>query len=336
MMSLNMRRTAAAVVATAALSLTGFAASAVGSVGWLNPANNSSFPVGTMAMPDGQANASGTIGGGLDLMLVLDSSGSMGASVSGTGKTRQQIQQEAANALVNGLPAGSNVGVVDFDSSASVVQPLTTIPDGAVNAAINGINASGGTDIASGINAAVGELNANGTPTNSQQILVISDGSTFPDPAPAAAAAAAAGYTVNSVAFPGANLTTMQDIASSGGGTFVNFTNNPQDIVNIFSGAGGGVLVGVSSVDITDPDGNTYAAAVDAIGNFKANAYNLKLGNNMWTALATFTDGSTATATWNLIGTAGGTNPVPVPPSMLLMASGLIALGVARRRRKAA
>ncbi|MEO1550762.1 MAG: VPLPA-CTERM sorting domain-containing protein, partial [Pseudomonadota bacterium] len=187
-----------------------------------------------------------------------------------------------------------------------------------------------------GINQAIAELNADGTAGNAQQILVISDGTSNGNPSAAAAAALAAGYNVNSVAFPGANISTMQGIATAGGGTFVNFSNNPQDIVNIFSGAGGGVLVGVSKVEITDPDGVTYEATVDAVGNFKAQGYNLKLGNNGWTALATFTDGTTATASWNLIGTANGTNPVPIPPSMLLMASGLVALGVARRRRKAA
>ena len=143
-----------------ALSVAGVAANAAGSVAWLSPSDGSSFPVGTSVSPMGQANAKGTVGGGLDLVLVLDSSGSMGSSVRlPTGVvTRQQLQQDAANALVNGLPSGTNVGVVDFDSSASVVQTLTPTPDPAINTAIDGINAFGGTDIARGITVADGEL----------------------------------------------------------------------------------------------------------------------------------------------------------------------------------
>ncbi|MEO1749655.1 MAG: VWA domain-containing protein, partial [Pseudomonadota bacterium] len=222
-----------------AISTLAAPAFAAGSVAWLNPANGSTFPVGTVVTPDGQANASGTVGGGLDLVLVLDSSGSMGASVplnipNTPNPTRAQVQQQAANALVNALPAGSNVSVVDFDSSATVVQGLTPTPNSAINSAINGINASGGTNIGAGIAAADAELDANGNTANSQQILVISDGSSTQSIAEAAAAAAAAdGYTVNSVGFPGANTTVLEAVANAGGGTFVNFNNNPQDIINI-------------------------------------------------------------------------------------------------------
>ncbi|MBN9669562.1 VWA domain-containing protein [Roseibium aggregatum] len=294
--------------------------------------------MGTTVSPAGQANASGTIGGGLDLVIVMDSSGSMGSTVPISGNpSRRQVQQDAATALVNSLPSGSAVSIVDFDSSASVTQGLTELPTGlgSVTTAISNINASGGTNIAAGIAAADGELDANGRSGTSKQILVISDGGSSQTAAENAAAAAAAdGYTVNTVSFPGASTSTMEAVAIAGGGTFVNFSSNPQDIVDIFSGSGGGVLVGVSGVQITDPDGNSFAAIVDALGNFTVPGFSLNAGANTWTALASFTDGSTASASLTLYGTS--TTAVPLPASGLLLFAAVGGLGAMRLRRKKA
>ncbi len=316
-------------------------AHAAGSVGWLNPANNSSFPAGTVVAPNGAASATGTIGGGLDLVIVMDSSGSMGATVPIAGSpTRNQVQAQAATALVNNLPAGSAVSIVDFDSNASVTQQLTTLPGGLgnVQTAINNIDAFGGTDIRDGIVAADNELDARGRSGTSKQILVISDGGSNQAQAVAAATDAANdGYIVNTVSFPGSSTSTMQAVATAGNGTFVNFSNNPQDIVNIFSGAGGGVLVGVDNVQITDPDGNVFAAIVDALGNFTVPGFALNPGANTWTALATFTDQTQASASLTLFGTTtggGGTTPVPLPASGLLLIAAIGGFGVVRRFRK--
>lgn len=337
-MSYFTKITKAGVIAIGALGWAG-AAQAAGSVAWLSPADGSAYPVGTLVSPTGQANASGSVGGGLDLVIVMDSSGSMRSSVPILGSpTRREVQQQAALGLVGSLPTGTAVSIVEFDSNANVVQPLTTLPGGtaAVEAAINSVDASGTTDIRDGIVAADNQLDANGRSGTSKQILVISDGGSSVSAAETAAANALAdGYTVNTVSFPGSSTSTMEAIANAGGGTFVNFSDNPQDIVDVFSGSVGGVLVGVSDVQITDPDGNTFAAVVDALGNFTVPGFNLKAGANTWTALATFTDSSTATASLTLYGTAGGgTTPVPLPASGLLLIAAVGGLGAARFRRK--
>lgn len=314
---------------------------AAGSVGWLSPANGSVFPVGEMVMPNGEANASGVIGAGLEIALALDSSGSMGTRITTLpgSPTRREVQAQAATALVDALPSGTAMAVIDFDSNAFVAQSLTVLPGGAgdLKSAISGINASGGTNFTAAINEAATELTTNGSAAANKQILLISDGQSGGNAIAAASAAKANGITVNTVSFPGGDVAALQAIATAGGGTFTNFTSNVQDIVDIFSGAGGGVLVGVSGVEITDPDGVTYAAAVDAVGGFKANAYNLKAGANTWTALATFTDGSTATASLTLNGRTGTTPPVvppiPLPATAFLLGAALIALPLRRRRR---
>ena len=149
---------------------------AAASVSWTNPANNSAFPVGTPAMPMGTASGVGVTGSGLDLVLVLDSSGSMGRFEAG--QTLQQWQRDAAIALVNSLPTGTtSVSIVEFDSFASVVTGLTPLlPVGNI-AAINGVNASGGTTIGSGITAAQTVLTgATATAGRSGQMVVLSDG----------------------------------------------------------------------------------------------------------------------------------------------------------------
>ena len=128
------------------------------SVAWTAPPNGSGSPVGTCVAPIGQATASGSVGGdGLDLALVLDSSGSMVSVPSGQSKSLQVLQREAAIALVNALPEGTtSVTVIEFDEDANTAQVLTALSSdkAAVIAAINSVDANGGTNIGLGIDEA--------------------------------------------------------------------------------------------------------------------------------------------------------------------------------------
>jgi Mg-chelatase subunit ChlD len=330
-----------ALIGAGALLMAAFSmsAQAATSVSWTSPADGSVYDVGTTVAPEGTASALGEVGQGLDLVLVLDSSGSMGTwqTVNGVTKTRAQWQKDAAIALVNNLPTTSvSVGIVEFDSDANLVRQLSPLltDKAAIIAAINSVDASGGTFIGSGIDLATAQLTGvNHTAGRSQQMVVFSDGSTSGNPATNAAAALAAGVdNVHSVALPGANLTTMQSIAAAGNGTYINASTAAglQQLIDLFSGLGGS-LVGIDHVDITMPDGTFLGSvAVDAFGNFKTPDWLIALGANNFIATAYATDGTSASANLTLYGRSSA---VPEPGILGLLGLGLVSMIGVRRRR---
>lgn len=319
-------------------------AQAAVSVSWTSPPDGSSDFVGTMVKPVGQANARGSTGSGLDLALVLDSSGSMG-NPSGLGNTRREAQAAAAKALVNNLPTGTtSVSIIEFDSDANIVTGLTPlIPAANITAlenAIDGVDSSGGTDIRDGIVAGTGVLTGGGhTAGRSQQMVVISDGGSSQTAAVnAATAAVGAGVdSVHTVAFPGSSTGTMDAVATAGNGTFTDLSGGLNDLIAIFDGTGGN-LVGIDQVDVTMPDGTLHTdVPVDALGNFMApSPFPLEPGANTWTAKAIATNGDMASATVTVFGNERPTGVPDTGATLALLGLGLIGIASARVTNKPA
>lgn len=115
-----------------------------------------------------------TDGGGddvvfLDLALSIDSSGSM------SWNDPQGLRRDAAKTFVDALLPEDRAAVVDFDSWARVLQPLTTNKD-AVKSAINRIDDSGGTNIAAGVGTANSVLINNNDPDRGRVMILLTDG----------------------------------------------------------------------------------------------------------------------------------------------------------------
>lgn len=295
-------------------------------IAWNSPVLSGAVPVGTSIALSGNANTSGVVGGtGLDLVLVLDTSGSM-ADVE-SGQTRSQWMKQASIALVQSLPASTSaVGVVDFDSVARLVTPLTGLAGGvsAVQTGINGLNASGGTNIGVGIDAATAELtSARHTAGRVQMMVVVSDGSSSGNPPAAASTAVTAGVeAVHAVGIPGHLGPQMQAIATAGNGVYTN-ASNLSALTSLFDGTGGN-LVGLDRIDLLLNDGSALPnVAIDALGNFTTPALTILAGLNTFTATAFDTLGNSASSTLTIFG--GTSTAVPEPAPWVLLVLALIA-----------
>ena len=325
---------AAMGVAVAGLSLAASSAMAQSTnvnVDWTAPDDSALFQIGQTVTPIGNANAfGGSTGTGLDLGLVLDGSGSMGAGTNVPGRDRQSFQQEAAKALVDSVPAGStSISITEFGGSGTVVQSLSSVQanQASLKSSIDTVTSSAfATNIPSGIVTSQNDVNSNATSGRSRQMVVLSDGFSSGDPGDAAADAVASGFdAVHSVLLPGGDEDTMEDIATQGSGIFNDATDISQ-LIGLFDGTGGS-LVGLDRVEVETPDGTIIQNALTSgVGDFAALAYALEPGDNTWTATAFATDGIQASADLTL-------TAVPVPGALPLMATAVGGIAYWRRRQ---
>jgi uncharacterized membrane protein len=169
------------------------------------------------------------------VVLVLDNSGSMNRPVMGSIRTQQEIANEGAALAVQTMDKTDLVGVITFNSDFSVDVPLgkNATPD-ATARAIRSIAADGGTNLPPALAEAGRQLNA--VTADVKHVIVLSDGaSNDKDRLPAIAKKLADdGIKVSTIAVgDSADLKTMADIASSGGGEYYRVID-PNTLPRIF------------------------------------------------------------------------------------------------------
>jgi Ca-activated chloride channel homolog len=209
------------------------------------------------------------------VVLTLDTSGSMVAT--DVAPDRLDAAKQAARQFIQALPAGIQVSIVSFNTNASVLVSPTT-DRSTVLAAINGLQAGGGTATASAINLSLQAIKSVPVATQDKKapgtIVLMSDGSptigegnSSPDVSVTneTTAAKAAGVKINTIAFGTANGTVtlngetvpvpadpqaMSQIASdTGGRTFSAQTTN--QLKSVYSEIGRAVGYDVHRKDVT-------------------------------------------------------------------------------------
>ncbi|MBP7651814.1 VWA domain-containing protein [Candidatus Dependentiae bacterium] len=184
------------------------------------PVISVSNPVNFAKLSSGTKNLVST-----DLVLILDVSGSMG---SGPGSPMEgQIQ--AAYTMIDNMPAGAQIGIVTFHTTASLLHDLSSDKTSLKNA-VSSIVPVGLIYYAPAISIAVSMLD-NSKALN-KKIVMISDGQPFdPDAGLVMAAnAKGKGYTIDSIGFGSviSYFDILKQIASVAGGTFYSAPSNSQ------------------------------------------------------------------------------------------------------------
>ena len=168
----------------------------------------------------------------LNLGLVLDTSGSMDGDAIGSMKS-------SAKALVDRLRVGDRISIVTFHSHADLLVPSTVIDStnrAAMDHAIDGIVASGTTDLQGGLTAGLAQVTQHQLPLGINRIVLLSDG--VPNASNQLPATIASihqyGISVTSLGF-GIDYDTslMTQIARDTGGTF-HYLDKPEEVAAVF------------------------------------------------------------------------------------------------------
>ncbi len=113
----------------------------------------------------------------MKILFLIDQSGSMGEGVGGVSK--QEAAIAGLLAAAEGLNPWDEVGILGFADKAEWILPFTTVGDGkAIQTAVRKVGASGGTELAAGMEAAIRGFA--GAETVRRHMVVISDGMTIP------------------------------------------------------------------------------------------------------------------------------------------------------------
>lgn len=164
----------------------------------------------------------------LALMLVIDKSGSMAGD-------RIELAKEASKAAVKILGKNDKVGVIAFDDTVEhLVRMQKATNRVRILSDISRLQPSGGTNIASGIEAAFETLLL--TPARKKHVILLTDGHSdssniFSELLPSMRIS---DMTVSTVAVGGESASTLLKRIAEGGGGRYYFTSNPYNIPRIF------------------------------------------------------------------------------------------------------
>ncbi|MFG0275680.1 MAG: VWA domain-containing protein [Phycisphaerales bacterium] len=162
------------------------------------------------------------------IMIVLDSSGSMGRTVLGGSRSQQEIANDAAAIAIRTLDARDLIGVIEFSESWSEVVPLSpnTNPDRSADRVL-GISPGGGTNLYPALVRAGSLIKQ--VEAQVKHVIVLSDGQSEGDASSGVATATdlvRSGVSVTTIAVgDGADVETLRAIADAGGGAFHQVTN---------------------------------------------------------------------------------------------------------------
>ena len=164
----------------------------------------------------------------VDLVIVVDTSGSMR-------NARRDNAVSAAKEVVSKMKQGDRCAVIKFTTNATVLQDFTDDAE-LLNTAIDKLDANGGTNIASGINKAVGLFDAAESSNRQKYIILLSDGDDSSASAKAATTAFEKGITICALAI-GRNSSQMETIANNTKGYYKNSPTAEQigEMMNLFA-----------------------------------------------------------------------------------------------------
>lgn len=167
------------------------------------------------------------------VQLVIDTSGSMGGSrIANTKSGAKQL----AETILDANP-DNQVGVTRFNNGASTPQQLTDDLDD-VEAAIDGLSASGGTNAQAGVDAGQAELE--NCPHDNRVMVVFGDGDINTD----GSAAKVAGTEIFAIGVGGASFSDLEDLASDPADEHVFFAIDDGAIEQIFGQVAETITVG--------------------------------------------------------------------------------------------
>lgn len=194
--------------------------------------------------------SSGGVNASVDVLFIIDSSGSMG------GNDPSGFRKTAAKEFVGALIEGDRAGVVDFDGNADLAQPLT-VDFGEVNATIESLDSFGGTDIGSGVQRANEHFKEASNDSRAQYAVLLTDGQGSGGIAEAETAAQR-DTTIYTIGFGNANGNKLQEVADITGGNYSN-VDDASELPEVFSRV-------AEDVNPTDSDGDGLSDKMESEG----------------------------------------------------------------------